>query len=418
MRILFVAPYFCWPISAGSSMRMYNVSKQLARQGHQLVLLAGARANTLPPHPHLHSLYEEIQAYAPPVWMPAWARLLRWAFSCQPYPATDLASSSLHDRLRELLGTRRFDLIWVNYFFLADALPFGLVQDTPVLVDEHEAHVLVWDEYSRRGNLLERSFARLNLARVRKLEERVLARVDALLCVSAQEAAFLCDRGPHRVKVWVVPNGVDADHFRPLLDQRHVPNRILLCGTMDVRRNVDAAIWFATRILPLVRNAVPAAELCIVGARPRRSVQNLQTTPGIHVTGIVADVRPYYAEAEVVVVPYRFGAGTRLKILEAMAMGSAIVSTGSGCRGIDVIDGQHLLVADDEVNFAKKVVELLSHRERAQALGANARRLVEERYRWDHIMDALVVKLQSICSREESACVPGPSGLRGSHAGL
>jgi len=122
---------------------------------------------------------------------------------------------------------------------------------------------------------------------------------------------------------------------------------------------------------------------------------------GVHVTGTVEDVRPYYAKAKVVVAPYRFGAGTRLKILEAIAMGVPIVATDAGCQGIEVVDGQHILIANTEADFSDRVIELLRNPQRAQMLAEAAHALVEQKYDWKVIVGALEPKLQELVRRRQ-----------------
>jgi polysaccharide biosynthesis protein PslH len=157
---------------------------------------------------------------------------------------------------------------------------------------------------------------------------------------------------------------------------------------MGYRPNVDAAEHYIRDILPLVRQQVPDAVFTAVGQLVPRSLAAL-AGPGINITGWVPDVRPYLAAAAVAVVPVRIGGGTRLKVLEALAMGKAVVSTRLGCEGIDVTDGQHLLVADDPEDFARRVVSLMRDPGRARALGDEGRRLIERQYDWKSVARAL-----------------------------
>ncbi|MER3514494.1 MAG: glycosyl transferase family 1, partial [Chloroflexota bacterium] len=148
---------------------------------------------------------------------------------------------------------------------------------------------------------------------------------------------------------------------------------LVFTGKMDFRPNVDAALWLAHDILPRVRQAHPEATLAIVGQRPSPAVARLAKQPGVIITGRVEDVRPYIAGAQVYVAPLRMGSGTRLKLLEAMAMGAAIVSTRLGAEGLPVESGRHLLLADTSADFAQAVTALLDAPAQRQALGRAAR---------------------------------------------
>jgi glycosyltransferase involved in cell wall biosynthesis len=160
---------------------------------------------------------------------------------------------------------------------------------------------------------------------------------------------------------------------------------LVFTGKMDFRPNVDAVVWFCREVLPLVQRDFPSVHFFIVGQSPSRRVISLARNPAVTVTGYVEDVRPYISGALVYVLPLRMGGGTRLKLLEAMAMEKAIVSTSLGCEGFDVTHGRELLVADDAEGFAHLVVELLKDARRRERLGKEARRFAE-RYDWRNIV--------------------------------
>jgi glycosyltransferase involved in cell wall biosynthesis len=155
---------------------------------------------------------------------------------------------------------------------------------------------------------------------------------------------------------------------------------------MDFRPNVDAVLWFARQVLPRVREQAPDARFLIVGQRPHRRLDELRADPAITLTGRVDDVRPYIARAAAYVAPLRIGGGTRLKLLEAMAMGKAIVSTRLGAEGYPVSDRQQLMLTDAPDEFAAAVVDLLREPRRREALGQTARAFVEQKYDWRAIV--------------------------------
>jgi glycosyltransferase involved in cell wall biosynthesis len=155
---------------------------------------------------------------------------------------------------------------------------------------------------------------------------------------------------------------------------------------MDFRPNIDAMTWFVEDILPRIRTEIPHAHLVIVGQKPAPRIQALAQNPGVAITGWVPDTRPFVADAAVYVVPLRMGSGTRLKILEAMAMGKAIVSTTRGAEGIEYTPNQHLIIADTPETFARAVVALLRDPQRCRELGRHARALVESKYDWRAII--------------------------------
>jgi glycosyltransferase involved in cell wall biosynthesis len=158
---------------------------------------------------------------------------------------------------------------------------------------------------------------------------------------------------------------------------------------MNYVANFDAVLYFCSEILPRIRRVVSEVEVWVVGADPPPEVRRL-SGDGVHVTGRVDDVVPYYRRSSVCVVPLRAGGGTRLKILEAMALGRPVVSTTIGCEGLDVVDGEHLLIADSPEQFADKTVRLLTDRASYQRITTKARQLVVDRYDWDVVARQLL----------------------------
>jgi glycosyltransferase involved in cell wall biosynthesis len=161
---------------------------------------------------------------------------------------------------------------------------------------------------------------------------------------------------------------------------------------MDFRPNVDAVTWFAQDVLPLIQRQVNDATFVVVGKEPHPRVQELEKLPGVTVTGFVPDIRAHIAAAAIYVVPLRMGGGTRLKVLEAMAMRSALVSTRLGCEGFPLTDSKELLFADDAEAFARSIVSLLQDPASRQRLGEAGRRFVETTYGWS----AIVPKLKAV----------------------
>jgi glycosyltransferase involved in cell wall biosynthesis len=322
-----------------------------------------------------------------------------------PYVAAKFGAHEIQETIRHLAEKREFDLIWANFAFMVDALPPDLAAGSLVVLDEHESEGLLWRQFLRHGSLAKRLFAVLNLVKLRRFRARVMSKADVVLCNSEREAEFTRRLFRQGQEVWAVPNGVDAELFVPAVSQDK-KNSILLCGGLAVYRNRQAALWFARKIFPRVRREVPDAEFWIVGSYPGKDVCRLAQRPGIHVTGTVDDVRGFYAQAKVAVAPYRYGEGTKIKVVEAMACGTPLVSTPVGCQGLDVKDDEHVVIADTETGFCNGVVGLLRDAGRARRLAAAGRKLVEEKYTWKRLIGSLEPKLSGLA---ECKC---PGGRR------
>jgi len=410
MRILMLSPYIPWPLNGGPPIRIYYVLRELVRLGHEVVLLAGHDGPPLPTSHPLTSLCREIVTYQPPESARSgvpFLSALRSLASPLPYVAAKFGARHIRESIQRLAEKHEFDLIWANFAFMAYAVPPELCRTTPLVLDEHESEGLLWRQFLRHGSLAKRAFALVNLIKLPAFQKRIMSQVAAVLSNSEREADFTRQYAPPGVQVWAVPNGVDTAVFAPAQTEGNKKNVILLCSGLAVYRNRAAALWFARRMFPRIRLEVPDAEFWIVGSNPNREIWRLAETPGIHVTGTVEDVRPYYAMAKVAVAPYRYGEGTKIKVVEAMACGTPVVSTSIGCQGLEVIDGKHLLIADNEADFSRRVAELLRDPERAQALAAAARGLAVEKYSWERLISNLEPKLADLVRRTRGTAQAG-----------
>jgi polysaccharide biosynthesis protein PslH len=184
----------------------------------------------------------------------------------------------------------------------------------------------------------------------------------------------------------VVPNGVDTDYYRRERANGAPRANLLFTGTMDFRPNVDAVRWFASDILPRLSFQRRDVKLYVVGRAPSRPVLRLAgKSRDVVVTGAVEDVRPYFRQSSVFVVPMRMGGGVRLKLLEALAMGLPVVSTAMGAEGTGLVGGRDVLLADNPERFAREVLRLLEDPQLRDRLAVEGRRVAEERFDWTKV---------------------------------
>jgi glycosyltransferase involved in cell wall biosynthesis len=223
--------------------------------------------------------------------------------------------------------------------------------------------------------------------KLRRFERRLLGAADATVAVSARDAEALREVAPGAA-IAVVPNGVDTDAYRQADPAAVDPALVVFTGKMDFRPNIDAMAWFCREVWPRVRAGRPEARLAIVGRDPAPRVRALAGAD-VDVTGAVDDVRPHLARAGVVAVPLRVGGGTRLKVLEAMAMGKAIAATDLAVEGLNVRDGAEALLADTGPLLAEAVLRLMSDADLRARLGARARARAEGEYAWSALVPAI-----------------------------
>jgi glycosyltransferase involved in cell wall biosynthesis len=293
------------------------------------------------------------------------------------------------------LGARPWALIQAEFSFMgryrriAETVP-GL-RGVPWVLDEHNIEWVISERLGRPGTATGRSAVyRLYRARelgLRKREELAACRqADRVLCVSAADAAVLATELPHQ-RFDVVPNGVEPDPTPFTPPPSDHPTAVFI-GRMDYRPNQDGILWFFSEILPLVRERHPGFKLHVIGPQPPRLLINSKPA-GVSIAGWVEDPRQWLREATMAVVPLRAGSGTRLKILEAMAVGRPVVSTTVGAEGIDIVPGRDFELADDAHGFAEAICRLIEDRGLLVKMASSGRAVAEQRYSWRHVLDAL-----------------------------
>lgn len=389
-RILYITYGLPYPPNSGAKVRDYYFIRHLA-QHNEVVCCCLLYPSDDPAH--VQDLQRMgIDTHAFPQRTSALARInavARHGLARLPLAAADYYNPDMFAWIREFAESQPLDFVQVEHSFLATytlALPERLRGRTWL-----DLHNIAEQQYRRMAELPQglsrRWIARLKAFLMAGLETQAVALCGRISTVSRLEAEWLLARAPGR-EITVIENGVDAKACAMLPDEPD-SQRVLFVGSMDYLPNVDAVRWFCASILPLVQGEVPGARLDVVGRCPVPEVLALRECPGVAVTGTVEDLRGYYQRARVVVVPLRAGGGTRLKILEAMAYGRAVVSTGMGCEGLEAQHQEHLLMADDPAEFAAGVVALMRDGDRCRQLAETARKFVESKYDWQILGDRL-----------------------------
>ena len=396
-RVLFVMPYLPSPPRFGGQRRLHGLVSGLAAT-HDVSVLS-----LVDPSEDQSESLRATQAYCRDVvTMPnrryaagrAKKRILQLGslLSSRSYEWLVHRNDGLDSALNLMLERERYAVVHFEFPHMASYRIRNATARAPrpaFLLDEHNIEYDLARQVGVLGaSALRRAYSAINSRKMHAEERRVWARFDGCTLTSARDQGMLLADAPE-TRTAVVPNGVDLDFFRAgATPEARAPTTLLFFGAIDYYPNTDAMLFFTRDILPLLRSRVPRVLLSIVGRRPPESITALRSTE-VEVTGAVEDVRPYLDRAAVVIVPLRVGGGTRLKILEALAMGKAVVSTSLGAEGLHVVPGRDLLIADDAETFAAQIRRLLDDPELADRIGKAGRRVVEAHYGWGASVEQL-----------------------------
>jgi polysaccharide biosynthesis protein PslH len=385
------------PPRFGAQARVHGLMTQLARR-HDLtaVMLVGEEEFDAEECRRAMQAYcrEVVLVPNPHVWQGVDKRLqqLRSLASTQSFERRQVTVPALQRALDRVLRARRFDVVNLEFSFLGDCdlrqAPSG--ERLPALVvDSHNIDYDLARQYARDGSsLVRRLYAAANWRKLRREELTTYRDADGVyLCSAADERRLLDEAAGARTAV--IPNAADVEYYQPRPTDPPADGRtVVFFGHLSYVPNIDGVTHFVRDIWPRVAEAHPEARCKIIGGHPPRSLLAL-AGPRIELTGFVSDLRPHLAAAAAVVVPLRLGGGTRLKIVEAMAMGKSIVSTTLGAEGIEAVRGRDLLIEEEPTAFAEAVNRLLDEPSLAARIGQSARQLAVERYAWSGAARAL-----------------------------
>ncbi|MFZ1060704.1 MAG: TIGR03087 family PEP-CTERM/XrtA system glycosyltransferase, partial [Candidatus Rokuibacteriota bacterium] len=318
-----------------------------------------------------------------------------------PLTLAYFASRQLRGRIARRLREGNYDLIYVFSSSMAHYVDGEASH--PVVMDFVDVDSDKWIQFADKTRPPLAWLYRTEGMRLRSYEAEVARSARLCVLATAAEEALLKSFAPW-ANTAVIPNGIDLDHFTPVASAVADPT-LIFTGAMDYLPNIDAVHYFCSDIYPVVRREVPEVRFLIVGLNPPASVLRLGRLPGVVVTGTVPDVRPFYAQASVCVAPLRIARGVQTKILQGMAMGLPVITTSRGCQGIEARPGQDLLVEDDPIVFATRLVELLRNPTLRCGLGRRARAFVEAHHPWESSLARLEALLRSTAASQPGSMV-------------
>ena len=394
MKILLLTPDLPYPAESGVAIRNLGIIRGLNAARHRLTLLSFADKSVDRDTNPLFDLCEAVHT----VPLPTHGKLKRIVTLLSSDKADmefRLASEQFERTLSDILHEGEFDLIQFSGIELGSYLPLITCKSNraKVVYDALNAEaelqrVITQVDRSDVRRLPGAIYSAIQSVRLAHFEETICRGVDAVIAVSEEDREFLKSHGG--APIYLMSNGINAADYLPPPDSKREPCQLVFSGKMDYRPNVDAIEWFHDAVLPRVRNHHPQVSLLIVGRNPHPRLQPLAADEQIRITGWVQSVQPYLHAATIYVVPLRMGSGTRLKILQAMAAGCAVVSTSVGAAGLNEEVRCALEIADDADTFARKIVSLLDDDRRRKELGTRALQQVNQYYDWSALIPKLL----------------------------
>ena len=405
MRVLWVGHNLAYPPVRGVLLRNYNLLRQAAKEC-ELHVLAFDQPRTRPPGVSAEQCAEALRKFCARVeWAPLSDRVFGSKYwlgfsgllSRNAYDLRWLASRWMANQLQRIFSRIQFDVVHFDTLGLAPYRHY--VSRAGTVLNHHniESSMMEHRAANERG-IAARPYWRWEARKLLRAERKYCPQFSLNLAVSQDDMDALRQRVPG-VQATVVANGVDTDYFTARPDPGG--STLLFCGGLDWYPNADAMAYFANEIWPELARACPDVRVVVVGRNPPAWLVRLsESERRIRVTGFVDDVRPYFRDAAAYVCPIRVGGGTRLKVLDALAMGTPLISTTFACGGVPVRDGQHVLLADTVDGFVKQVRRVLEDRALRAKLAFHGRDLVCQQFSWEVVGRSLVLAYADAAARQ------------------
>lgn len=392
MKILQITPRLPYPLVDGGSIESYNTIKYLALRKHDITLISLVVERKKVPELEKYCKLISIEKDTKNNFLGYIFNI----FSNTPYTISKYLSNNIKKEIRELLKKDKYDIVVLNQLHTAYYGIFIKEEfNMPVVLREQNVETIIMRRfYKNNKNLFIKLYAYLQYKKLYKYESKICEIFDRCIMITKNDEKIIKEMNPN-IKTNVIPAGVDTSYFSPI-KVREEAFSIVSIASMDWLPNVEGIKWFCDKVYPLIRKIIPKIRLYIVGKNPPKIIKKLNNRNNIIVTGYVKDVKKYFTKGQIFIVPLKTGGGMRIKILQALAMGKAIVSTSIGCEGIDVIDGKNIYIADKPEDFAQKVIFLLNNEKERKRLGDEGIKLVNEKYSWDKIIDDIEMEYQTI----------------------
>ena len=391
MRLLFVCHELPTPSDAGSHRVLYSLKHLSEKHGHDITLVAFRLQEKDYPDLSNYCRIETIDIASWPGLESPKAILSAFKNMFSPNNMVSRLPSVLNysysaemDRKVKALLDKRFDILAVDHPSMLRYIPSKKVPI--VLLETFAISEIALMHYKLERDWFKKIIRLLYYYQMKGYATKYRV-ADVSIAVSAHQRDMVRSHCPD-LNIVVIPFGIDTDYLGVVEPETAFPS-LIITGSMSSPGNKRGVLYFYNEIYPLVKARVPQLKLYIVGNNPRKEILRLATDKSVVVTGYVEDLRPYLSRAWVVVAPLLEGFGVKVRVLQAMAIGKAVISTPVVTAGIDVSPEQDIIIADSPNEFAERVIELLNDKQLREEIGTKARRLMETKHSWDKLTDRL-----------------------------
>jgi len=382
MKVLMLTPYLPYPLVSGGQIRTYNLLKHLSKH-HDITLFAlikdeGERTHLseLQKYCHKIKLFKRTKNPFVP------RNILLAGFSSYPFVVTRNLPLGMKKAVQTELKSSKYDLIHAETFYMMPNIPETRV---PIILAEQTIEYLGYQDYMKKSNPLLRPLLAIDIAKIKYWERYFWNKADKLITMSEEDKNFIEKSLAKPLNISVVANGVDLDFFSKVKKNLPKDPTVLFVGTFKWLPNIEAVEEIVKKIWPHILHELPNAKLKIVGFSPTDKIRGYAKEPSIKVLGGIDDIRDAFATAHVLLAPIRSGKGTRYKVLEAMITGTPVVATTLAAEGLDLKNGQDVLIADTPAQLASSTVDLLKNPALQKRLGLAGQQIVRHGYTWDII---------------------------------
>jgi polysaccharide biosynthesis protein PslH len=394
VNILFLSTKSPLPTNDGHSQRTYNLLLQAGKK-HKVYFLTYFLGKE---EEERFSEIQKICNYARGFPLPLQNSKIRLVFgllinlfSLQPFVSQKYRTREMAATITKILNENKIDVVHIDMLPLMSYYP-EVINYPVILVDHNVESLLLKRQAAYTSNPFTKVFLWLQYLKLLRFEKKQVSRASCCVAVSGQDRNELRKMSPS-AHVEVISNGVDVDYFAPD-DIKEEKNTLVFVGGLNWFPNMDGMTYFCEKIYPRIAKQIGEFETIIIG----KQQNGFKYSSLVRQVGYFDDIRPYVRQAKVYIVPLRVGGGTRLKILDAMAMGKSIVSTSIGCEGLAVEHNKNIMIGDGPEMFASMVVDLMKNEQKRIDLGNNARQLVKDQYDWK-LLGEMMDKIYKNCEK-------------------